>query len=100
MTRKRVKLSLERTLCSPCPACEGAGYVKSVTTVIGEILQEAQKIARSLEGSAVVLRVHPEVGTVLKSHNNNYLQELEDILGRTVMVKTDPLLHQEKFDLA
>lgn len=36
ITRKRVKQSLERTLCSPCPYCEGAGYVKSVTTVISE----------------------------------------------------------------
>ena len=45
ITRKRVKQSLERTLCSPCPYCEGAGYVKSVQTVIGEILQEAHKIA-------------------------------------------------------
>jgi ribonuclease G len=100
ITRKRVKQSLERTMCSPCAYCEGAGYVKSVATVIGEILQEAGKIARSLEGREVVLRVHPEVGKVLKSHNNDYLQELEGILGRTVMVKSDPLLHQEKFDLA
>ena len=100
ITRKRVKQSLERTLCAPCPYCEAAGYVKSVTTVIGEILQEASKIARAVEGQDVVLRVHPEVGKVLKSHNNNYLQELEEILGRTVMVKSDPLLHQEKFDLA
>ncbi len=30
ITRKRVKQSLERTLCSPCPHCEGAGYIKSV----------------------------------------------------------------------
>ena len=29
ITRKRVKQSLERTLCTPCPYCEGAGYVKS-----------------------------------------------------------------------
>ncbi|HEV2691058.1 MAG TPA: Rne/Rng family ribonuclease, partial [Bryobacteraceae bacterium] len=40
ITRKRVKQSLERTLCTPCPYCEGAGYVKSANTVIGEILQE------------------------------------------------------------
>jgi ribonuclease G len=100
ITRKRVKQSLERTLCAPCPYCEGAGYVKSVTTVIGEILQEANKIARAVEGPDVMLRVNPEVGKVLKSHSNNYLQELEEILGRTVMVKSDPLLHQEKFDLA
>jgi len=25
---------------------------------------------------------------------------MEEILGRTVIVKSDPLLHQEKFDLA
>jgi len=100
ITRKRVKQSLERTLCSSCPACEGAGYVKSVATVVGEILQEATKIARSVEGSDVVLRVNPEVAKFLKSHKNTYLQELEEILGRTVMVKSDPLLNQEKFDLA
>jgi ribonuclease G len=74
--------------------------VKSVTTVIGEIIQEANKISRAVEGPDVVLRVNPEVAKVLKSHNNDHLQELEEILGRTVIVKSDPLLLQEKFDLA
>ena len=49
ITRKRVKQSLERSLCTPCPTCEGAGYTKSVTTVVGEILQEAVKIRPSME---------------------------------------------------
>jgi ribonuclease G len=100
ITRKRVKQSLERTLCSLCPYCEGAGYVKSVSTVIAEILVEAQKIARAVDGPDVMLRVNPEVAKVLKSARNNYLQELEEVLGRTVIVKADPQLHQEKFDLA
>jgi ribonuclease G len=100
ITRKRVKQSLERTLCVPCTYCEGSGYVKSVQTVIGEILVEAQKIARAVEGNDVMLRVNPEVAKVLKSNQNSYLQEIEEILGRTVLVKSDPLLHQEKFDLA
>ena len=100
ITRKRVKQSLERTLCTPCPYCEGAGYVKSPQTVVGEILQEAHKIARSVEGKDVMLRVSPEVAKLLKSNQNTYLQELEEILGRTVIVKTDTQLHQEKFDLA
>jgi ribonuclease G len=100
ITRKRVKQSLERTLCTPCPYCEGAGYVKSPQTVVGEILQEAHKIARSIEGKDVMLRVSPEVAKLLKSNQNSYLPELEEILGRTVIVKTDAQLHQEKFDLA
>jgi len=99
ITRKRVKQSLERTLCLPCPNCEGSGYVKSPQTVIGEILVEAQKIARAVDGD-VMLRVNPDVAKVLKSNQNSYIQEIEEILGRTVLVKSDPLLHQEKFDLA
>jgi ribonuclease G len=100
ITRKRVKQSLERTLCVPCSYCEGAGYVKSPQTLVGEILQEAQKIARAVDGKDVLLRVSPEVAKLLKSNQNTYLQELEEILGRPVIVKSDPLLHQEKFDLA
>ncbi len=99
ITRKRVKQSLERTLCSPCPYCEGAGYVKSVQTVISEILVEAQKLSKAVDGQNVVLRVHPNVAKVLKSSDNNYLNELEDILGRPVLVTGDPTIHHEKFDL-
>jgi ribonuclease G len=100
ITRKRVKQSLERTLCTPCPVCEGAGYVKSPQTVVGEVLIEAGKIARAVEGKDVMLRVNPEVAKLLKSNQNSYLQELEEILGRTVIVKSDALLLPEKFDLA
>jgi ribonuclease G len=100
ITRKRVKQSLERTLCTPCSYCEGAGYVKSPQTVVSEILVEAQKIARAVDTKDVMLRVSPEVAKLLKSNQNTYLQEIEEILAKPVIVKSDPLLHQEKFDLA
>ena len=100
ITRKRVKQSLERALCMPCPYCEGAGYVKSVATIVSEILQEAHKIASALDSKDVVLRTHPDVARFLKSNQNKYLEEIEEILHRPVLVKGDPLLHHEKFDLA
>jgi ribonuclease G len=100
ITRKRVKQSLERTLCSPCPHCDGAGYIKSVQTVVSEILAEARKMASSVEGKEVVLRVHADVAKVLKSHQNKYLEELEEVLRRPVLIKSDAQLHHEKFDLA
>jgi ribonuclease G len=100
ITRKRVKQSLERTLCAPCPHCDGAGYVKSVQTVVSEVLTEARKMSSSVEGKDVILRVHPDVAKVLKSHQNKYLEELEEVLRRPVLIKSDPLLHHEKFDLA
>ncbi len=100
ITRKRVKQSLERTLCAPCPYCEGAGYVKSVQTVISDVLVEAQKIAPALDRKDAVLRCNPEVAKVLKSKDNQYLEELEEILGRPVLVSSDGQIHLEKFDLA
>jgi ribonuclease G len=100
ITRKRVKQSLERTLCSPCPHCDGSGSIKSVQTVVSEILTEARKMSASVEGKDVMLRVHPDVAKILKSHQNKYLEELEEMLRRPVLVKSDPLLHHEKFDLA
>jgi ribonuclease G len=102
ITRKRVKQSLERTLCTPCSYCEGAGYIKSPQTVITEILSEAQRLRKAVadQPGNLMLRVNPEVAKVLKSNHNSFLQEVEEILGKSVMVKSDPLLHQTKFDLA
>jgi ribonuclease G len=74
--------------------------VKSVQTIVSEILVEAQKLAAAIEGGDVMLRCHPEVAKTLKSKDNRYLEELEEILGRPVLVKSDPLLHHEKFDIA
>jgi ribonuclease G len=99
ITRKRVKQSLERALCSPCPYCEGAGYVKSVQTVINEILVEAQKLAKVIEGKDATLRVNPEVAKLLKASDNDFLEEIEEVLGRPVLIRSDPNLQQEKFDL-
>ncbi len=99
ITRKRVKQSLERSLCMHCPYCEGAGYVKSVPTTVSEILQEAHKVAAAVDSKDVILRVHPDVARFLKSNQNKYLEEIEEILRRPVLVKGDPLLHHEKFDL-
>jgi len=96
-----VKQSLERTLCAPCPYCEGAGYIKSVQTIVGEILVEAHKMSRAVaDETNVMLRVNPEVAKILKSNTNDFLQEIEEALHKSVIIKSDPLLHQTKFDLA
>ena len=54
----------------------------------------------SVDGKDVQLRVHPDVGRMLKSNQNKYLEELEEVLRRPVLVRSDPSLHHEKFDLA
>src|SRR5271156_3421052 len=99
ITRKRVKQSLERTIGAPCPYCESTGYVKSVTTVCNEIYVEIRKIAKHLERQDVMLRVNPDVAKELKSNNGRLLNEMEEMTKRTIIVKSDPALHQEQFDI-
>ncbi|HLI61855.1 MAG TPA: Rne/Rng family ribonuclease [Terriglobales bacterium] len=99
ITRKRVKQSLERTLGEPCPYCTGAGFVKSVTTVCNELYTEMRKMAKIHDKGDITVRVNPEVAKALKANNGRLLTELEDLTGKTVLVKSDPTLHQENFDI-
>jgi len=99
ITRKRVKQSLERTIGSPCPYCQSTGFVKAVNTICNEIYVEMRKIANHLEHSDVMLRVNPEVAKALKVNNAKLLNEMEELTKKTIIVKSDPALHQEQFDI-
>ena len=100
MTRKRVKQSLERTMCAPCEYCEGAGWVKSPQTVCYEILEEARRLSKSLDDvRQTTLRVHPEVADALRKTEREVLEEIEAYLGN-VDVTADKHIHQAQFDFA
>ncbi len=100
MTRKRVKQSLERTMCAPCEYCEGAGWVKSPTTVCYEILSEARRLSKQVDDIRhTTLRVHPEVSRALRTTEREVLEEIEAHLGN-VDVTADKHIHQAQFDFA
>jgi ribonuclease G len=99
ITRKRVKQSLERTLGEPCPYCAGAGFVKSVPTVYNELYIEMRKMAKLHDKTDITVRVNPEVAKALKANNGKLISEMEDLTGKTMLIKSDPALHQENFDV-
>ncbi len=99
MTRKRVKQSLERTLCIPDPITDGTGMIKSPITVANEIFIEMRKMQRHFEKTDVMLRVHPEVVKTLKANGGKRLQELEEMTRKTILVKSDPAINPEQFDI-
>ena len=99
ITRKRVKQSLERTLSTQCNICAGTGMVKSPVTVCNEIYTELRKMMKHFERGDVLLRVNPEIVKTLKANNGKWLSELEEMIGRTIMIKSDPALHPEQFDI-
>ncbi|PWT82968.1 MAG: ribonuclease [Acidobacteria bacterium] len=102
MTRKRVKQSLERTLCAPCPYCQGAGLIKSPQTICYELLEEARRLSKNIgedKANQATLRINPEVAKALRTSERDVLTEIEDYLG-PVDISSDPEIHQEQFDFA
>jgi ribonuclease G len=100
ITRKRVKQSLERTLCQPCPYCSGSGMVKSVSTTCHNIFHEVEKMRGMIDDrSELTIRVHPHVARALRETEFGVTEELRHILRRDVIIKADPMLHVEHFNI-
>ena len=99
ITRKRVKQSLLKVLCEPCSQCSGSGMVKSPRTVCYEIQGEARKMAGAIEDPEITFRVNPAVAKALKTTEAPIVEELESSLKKDVVIKSDPLFPQERFDI-
>jgi ribonuclease G len=99
ITRKRTQPSLERTICRPCSYCNGAGWSKTPETICYEIQQEIKKMAHLFESKEITVRVNPEIGKALKSGDFVSLNDIEDWTKKDIVVKSDPLLHEEHFDI-
>jgi len=90
MTRKRTRESLEQTLTTPCPHCQGIGRVRSCETLAYAALRSVQREV-ALHGPApVTLRMHPDVAAFLLNAGRRVLDAAEDFFGCKVTIAADP----------
>jgi ribonuclease G len=47
----------------------------------------------------MTLRVNPEVAKALKSREGVLVSELESLTHKEVIIKSDPVVHQERFEI-
>jgi len=99
ITRKRVRQSLQQTLCQPCPYCSGAGFVKSAATVCAEMFDEISRLSADLPGRRLLVRVNPDVAHALAGDEAATLVALASRAHIEIKVAADPLLHHEQFDV-
>jgi ribonuclease G len=86
MTRKRTRESLIQLLTEPCPTCEGAGVVKSVTTVAYEILREVRRSGMLVDNDKIEIEAAPRVAEVLQKQEREYLDSLEKRFQKMITV--------------
>jgi ribonuclease G len=99
MTRKRVRESLGRALCDTCPYCDGRGFIKSSRTVCYEVFREIQKSFAGAEEKKALVTVNPSVADMLYDEERAGVEELEKEFGKKIVIKADPNMHQEQFEV-
>ena len=101
MTRKRTRENLERLLSSPCAYCDGRGRIKSVPTVVSEILRAVQRESsrRPQADGRVTVRANRDVIAHLYNDESEAIGLLQQRFGRGVTLKVAANYHQEQFDV-
>jgi ribonuclease G len=99
MTRKRVRDSLTRTLCKPCPYCEGKGYIKSERTVCNELFRNLRQDIRTMTGNTIVVQTHPDVASRLYDEEGTELEALEQAAGKDIHIQSMPGFHHEQWEI-
>lgn len=99
MTRKRTRDTLIRTMCEPCPYCEGTGRVKTTLTVCYELIRELNKILSKCKGSKVYIYAHPEVTAHLCGEDLDIIETLEDHFGKSLLIRSENNYHVEQYEI-
>ncbi len=99
MTRKRIRESLGRTLCEPCPYCDGRGYIKSSRTMCYEVLRELRRAFSSADEKKALVTVNSVVADMLYDEERQGVEELEKEFQKKIVIKADPNLHQEQYEV-
>jgi len=99
MTRKRTRESLEHQLCGECPACKGSGSIKTVETICFEITREVVRVNKAYRADMFVIYASPTITDALLGEESHLLAELEAFVEKQIKVQTEPLYHQDKFDV-
>jgi ribonuclease G len=99
MTRKRVRENLTRTLCEPCPYCEGKGYVKSRATMVYDIFRQLRREIANLPGQQVTLLVHPDIASFICDEERCEIDDLECRFNKQIAITARFDYHVEQFDI-
>jgi ribonuclease G len=99
MTRKRTRESISRILGDSCSYCEGAGLIKSKTTVCYDIFREIERTSTELGGNNILVEANPEIADLLYEEERVGVEELEKKLRKKIVIKGKAGFHQEQFSI-
>lgn len=99
MTRKRTRESLERTLCEPCPMCNGRGVVRTAETVAYEIFREITRVDKSFNAEKYRVIAAESVVARIMDEESDSVASLEAFLNKSIRFQAESSYPPEYFDV-
>jgi ribonuclease G len=99
MTRKRIRESLAQMLCQPCVQCGGAGRVRTVRTVVYDILREILREARQFDPREFRVIAAPAVIEMLLDEESQHLAGLSDFIGKPIALSAESAMGPDRYDI-
>jgi ribonuclease G len=99
MTRQRQRPSLSNYFTEPCPECQGAGRVLSLSSASLKIERMLHRVGQKGKDRSLILRVHPDVAVFLVEQEAGRLERLERQYKLNVEIRDDPSLRRDEIRL-
>jgi ribonuclease E len=99
MTRQRVRPSFERSNNEPCKACRGTGIVKSARSAGIAILRQLRAALGARRRGVCEVTSAPAVADHLLNERRERLCELEREFQKKIVVKADPGLSPDQYEI-
>ncbi|MEE2887592.1 MAG: Rne/Rng family ribonuclease [Planctomycetota bacterium] len=90
LTRQRVGPGLKRTVFNTCSHCDGAGLSRTVQSKALAVLRDVRAILQLKGFSVLQVFVAPPVNDYLVNFKRRTLLDLEEQLGKSILVKAEP----------
>jgi ribonuclease G len=99
ITRKRVNKDLDELLRTQCPYCGGKGRVLSDETICIKTKREIRNVSEDSRVVSMLVTVNPRIGMKLLGWEGEDLEHLEELIGKPVYLRVDPVMHVERIDI-
>ena len=96
MTRERKRESLYQIFYSPCPYCQGEGFIKSKRTIYYEILRRLMKMGPHVKNKKVQIEINPALSEII-GEEIHYIEDIEKKYGFKTELKPNNELNLTEY---